>query len=128
MTEILIETAVSVAATLLITLIGVFGAWLTVKIGKRQELASITSAQTELIELARQTVGELQQTIVDKLKAAHDDGKLTNDEITMLGTLLLEKTKAKLSAPAAKVLTAACVDINALIRGAGESLIGHMHF
>ena len=41
MTEVIIENAVQIVATLLITLIGVLGAWLTAKIGKREELKNI---------------------------------------------------------------------------------------
>ena len=73
------------------------------------------------------TVRELQQTLVEGLKAAHEDGKLTKDEIAMLGKKLLEETVKKMSAPAADLLAAAAVDLNALIRGAGESWIIRAH-
>jgi len=42
------------------------------------------------------------------------------------GKLLYEKTTAKLSASAMDVLTAAQVDISALITGTAEQLIGKM--
>lgn len=122
-TYILIESAAEVAATLLIMLIGVLGTWLTLKIGKRKELANINAAQQEVITLARQTVGELQQTVVDGLKASHADGKLTIGEIRELGNRLVELTKAKMSAATEALLSAAAVDIAALIRGAGEDWI-----
>jgi len=60
------------------------------------------------------------------MKAASKDGKLTKDEITQLGQLLFEKTTAKLSASAMDVLTAAQVDISALITGTAEQLIAGM--
>lgn len=123
MTEILIESAVNIMATLLITLISVLGTWLTMKLAKRQELATINAAQQEVIALAEQTAGELQQTVVEGLKAAHSDGRLTKDEIAMLGGLLIEKTKEKMSIAAMKLLTATAVDVNALIIGAGENWI-----
>jgi len=69
------------------------------------------------------TVRELQQTLVEGLKAAHEDGKLTKDEIAMLGKKLLEETVKKMSEPTANLLAAAAVDLTALIRGAGESWI-----
>ena len=72
------------------------------------------------------TVRELQQTLVERLKAAHEDGKLTEDEIAMLGTELLEGTIKKTSAPAADLLAAAAVDVTALIQGAGESWIAQL--
>ena len=125
-TGILIENAVNIAATFFIALIGVFGAWLTAKLGKATQLDTVNRAQQELIKLAQITVGELKQTVVDGMKAASKDGKLTKDEIAALGQLLYEKTTAKLSASAMDVLTAAQVDISALITGSAEHLIGQM--
>ena len=123
---ILIENAVNIAAAFFIALIGVFGAWLTAKLGKATQLDTVNRAQQELIKLAQITVGELKQTVVDGMKAAHKDGKLTKDEIAQLGQLLFEKTTAKLSASALNVLAAAQVDISALITGTAEHLIGQM--
>lgn len=124
--EILIENAVNIAAAFFVALIGVFGAWLTAKLGKATQLDTVNHAQQELIKLAQITVGELKQTVVDGMKAAHKDGKLTKEEITQLGQLLYEKTTAKLSASAMDVLTAAQVDISALITGTAEQLISGM--
>ena len=124
--NILIENAVNIAAAFFIALIGVFGAWLTAKLGTATQLDTVNRAQQELIKLAQITVGELKQTVADGMKAANKDGKLTKDEIAQLGNLLYEKTTAKLSASAMKVLTAAQVDISALITGTAEHLIGQM--
>jgi hypothetical protein len=125
-TDILIENAVNIAAAFFIALIGVFGAWLTAKLGKVTQLDTVNKAQQELIKLAQITVGELKQTVVDGMKAASKDGKLTKDEIAALGQLLYEKTTAKLSDSAMSVLTAAQVDISALITGTAEQLISGM--
>ena len=124
--DILIENAVNIAAAFFIALIGVFGAWLTAKLGKATQLDTVNRAQQELIKLAQITVGELKQTVVDGMKASSKDGKLAKDEIAQLGQLLYEKTTAKLSASAMDVLTAAQVDISALITGTAEQLIGQM--
>jgi hypothetical protein len=124
--DIMIENAVNIAAAFFIALIGVFGAWLTAKLGKATQLDTVNRAQQELIKLAQITVGELRQTVVDGMKAAHKDGKLTKEEITQLGQLLYEKTTAKLSASAMDVLTAAQVDVSALITGTAEHLIAGM--
>ena len=124
--DILIENAVNIVAAFFIALIGVFGAWLTAKLGKSTQLDTVNRAQQELIKLAQITVGELKQTVVDGMKAAHKDGKLSKEEIAQLGHLLFEKTTAKLSASAMDVLTAAQVDISALITGTAEHLIGQM--
>ena len=125
-TDILIENAVNIAAAFFVALIGVFGAWLTAKLGKSTQLDTVNRAQQELIKLAQITVGELKQTVVDGMKAASKDGKLSKEEISQLGQLLFEKTTAKLSASAMDVLTAAQVDISALITGTAEHLIGQM--
>ena len=127
MSEAIISLIAQVISTLLITLIGVLGAWLTTKIGQRVELSNINKAKDELIIAAQQTVMELQQTVVEELKDKAADGKLTEEEITELGFLLVDKTKKKMSLSAIGVLEAASVDIIALIRGAGEALINQMH-
>ena len=121
--NVIIENAVQIVATLLITLIGVLGAWLTAKIGKREELKNISAATEEATKAAEKTVLELQQTTVDKLKAASADGKLTKDEIDELGKLLIDGALAKMSDAAKGVLNAAGVDLTAIIKGAGEAMI-----
>ena len=124
--EIIIETAVQIVATLLITLIGVFGAWLTAKIAKRTELTNISTATNEVIGAAQLTVLELQQTVVEGWKAASADGKLSQDEVAELGKLLVQKTMEKMSDSAKNLLTSAGVDITAIIVGAGEAMIQNM--
>ena len=126
MTNVIIENLVQIAATLLITLIGVLGAWLTAKIGKREELKNISAATDEATKAAEKTVLELQQTTVEGLKKASADGKLTKDEITELGKLLIDGAMAKMSDTSKNLLNAAGVDISAIIRGAGEALIARM--
>ena len=126
MNTVIIETIVSVLANLAITLIGVFGAWLMAQISKSQKLNTINVAVGELITAAEQTVLELQQTVVGELKEASADGKLTKEEISKLGTLLLDGTLAKMSDAGMGVLRAANVDVNAIVTGAGEALIARM--
>lgn len=123
MSNIILQNVTQVVATLLITLIGVLGAWLTTKLAKKEELKNITAATSELVSAAQITVLELQQTVVDGWKEIHADGKLTDKEKKWLGNALLDKTKEKMSAPAMNLLIAAGVDINAIITGAGESMI-----
>lgn len=126
MNTVIIETIVSVAANLAITLIGVLGAWLVAQIGKTQQLKTINAAVSELTNAAEQTVWELQQTTVDALKAASADGKLTQEEISNLGKLLLDGALAKMSDSGINVLKAANVDVNAIITGVGEALIARI--
>ena len=126
MNTVIIETIVSVLANLAVTLIGVAGAWLVAQIGKSQQLKTINAAVSELTNAAETTVLELQQTVVDGLKEASADGKLTQDEISNLGKLLLEGALAKMSDSGINVLKAANVDINAIVTGAGEALIARI--
>ena len=126
MDTVIIESVVSVVANLAVTLIGVFGAWLLMQISKSQKLSTINTAMDELTNAAEQTVLELQQTVVDDLKAASADGKLTKDEIEALGKKLIDGALAKMSGSAMDVLKAANVDVNAIITGAGEALIARI--
>ena len=123
MNEIMINVTVQILGELALMLIGVAGAWLMAKLAERQKLASIAAATNEVVGAAIETVSALQQTTVEKLKAAHEDGKLTKDEISDLGTMLLDMTIKKLSAPAVKVLEAAGKDISAMIQDAAEAWI-----
>jgi len=124
--EIIIETVVQILACLLVTLIGVLGAWLTAKIGKKAELTNIGLATNEVVSAAQLTVLELQQTVVEQWKAASADGKLSEDEIKELGVMLIQKTMEKMSASANNLLVSAGVDITAIIKGAGEAMIQSM--
>ena len=126
MNGVIFETIVSVLANLAVTLIGVAGAWLVTQIGKTQKLNTINTAVGELTNAAEQTVLELNQTVVEGLKEASADGKLTKEEIAMLGKKLLEGALAKMSDSGIGVLKAANVDINAIVKGAGEALIARI--
>ena len=121
--EQLMDYGMQVAATLLITLIGVLGTYLSLQLAKNANLKNINDAQKELIRVAKITVEELQQTVVTAWKAANEDGKLTNQEIVDLRRKLLDRTVEKLSAPAFTLLQAASVDVEGLILGVGESWI-----
>ena len=94
--DYLINYGLQVAATLLITLIGVLGTYLSMQLGKNANLNNINTAQKELIRAAKITVGELQQTMVQEMKAANNDGKLSPQEIANLRIKLIDKTVEKL--------------------------------
>ncbi len=126
MNTVIIETVVTIVANLAITLIGVFGAWLLTRISKHTQLSTINEAVREAITAAETTTLELQQTVVEGLKAAHADGKLTQDEIKELGVRLLAGAMTKMSRSGIEVLKAAKVDLSAIIRGAGEAMLTEM--
>ena len=120
MINVIIENLAKIVTALFTMLIGVLGAWLTSKLAKQSQLTSINAAQQEVIAMAQITVGELQQTVVERLKAAAEDGKLSKEEIADLGIKLVEKTKEKMSKTTLDFLNAVGVDVIALIHGAGE--------
>lgn len=124
------ETAVlnmilGIAATFATTLIGVFGAWLTAKIGQGKKLDNIQKAKDSVIADAQLVVEDLQQTVVEALKASHG-GKLTPEQIAQLNQDLLDKTKEKMSVSVLNLLLAAQVDIDSLIKSAGESWVAKL--
>lgn len=126
MVEVIIENIVKILAAALIALIGILGSSITARLNERYRLNNINAAQRELIAMAQQTVGELQQTVVDGLKACRIDGKLTAEDIKSLGVELVKKTMEKMSAPTISLLNSAGVDITALIHGAAEEYIAEM--
>lgn len=126
MIDIIIANAVEVTASLLMMLLGLLGTWLSLKMAKQQELKALSGAANQAVAMARLTVDELQQTVVDGIKADRADGRLTKQEVSMLSRQLLDKTMEKMSAPAVELLEAAKVDLKALIQGAGEAWIREM--
>ena len=124
--EIIAENIIGWIVSVVVILIGAFGVWALKKIGKRAGLEGISIATDEVIKMAIITIGELQQTIVNDLKANAADGKLTKEEIVMLGEKLVEKTLEKMSQPVYNLLNAAGTDIIALIKGAGEDWINSL--
>jgi len=126
MIDVIIEESVKVCGTLLIMLIGVLGTWLSTKIAKKVEFQNIANAVNVLTQMAQQTVGELEQTMVKDMKEAALDHKLTDEEITQLGMMLYNITIRKMSEPMMDTLRAASVDIQAVITSAGEDWINEM--
>ena len=126
MNDFIIEQAVGIAAYLLVTLIGLLGAWLSSKLAKKMELANIKAATESVVEATKATVTELQQTTVEKLKADSEDGKLSPEEIKSLGEKLLEITESKLADSVKGLLVAAKIDLENLITSTAESYIGQM--
>ena len=119
----LVNVGLDILAKAAIAAIGLAGAWATAKIGQ----ANIKAAIGQVTQAAQTTVGELQQTTVEAMKAAAADGKLTEDQIRTLKADLLRMTREKLAEPTVQLLEAAKLDINAMIQGAAEDLINQMH-
>lgn len=122
-----VEQGVTVVARLLESIILIAGTWVLSKIGKEKSLKNTTAAMDLLFTITRQTVGELQQTVVDYWKQA-GGGKLTDDQIRILKEELLRMVKLKLDEPAKALIVAGGADLDALITGAAESMIGTGNF
>jgi hypothetical protein len=119
-----VKTGLDVLEAALVTLLSVAGAALIAKMKQRTELQNISIATEHVIDIAKQTVGELKQTVVDGMKAASEDGKLTPDQIAELNQKLLELTLSKLDEPTKNLIAAVGMDLCALITGAAEDWIG----
>ena len=123
MVETIIEVVANVFFEFILALFMALLAWLSAKIAENKKLTNINEAKKEVDDAVFQTVSELQQTVVDGLKAAAQDGKLTPEEISELGYDVLDGVMRKLSAPSIKLLRAAGVDLEAYIKGAAEKWV-----
>lgn len=123
MVETIIEVVVDALFELVAAGFMILLAWVGSKIAENKKLANISVAKHEVDDAVFQTVSELQQTVVDGLKAAAEDGKLTPEEITDLGFEVIEGVMRKLSEPSIHLLRAAGVDLEAYIRGAAEKWV-----
>ena len=123
MMYVILENLINIAGAAVIMLIGIFGSWLSLELGEHIKFKNINAAQQLVVSMSQQTVSELQQTVVNQLKAAHADGKLSKEEIVNLSRELISRTIAKLAKPTQDLLKAVEVDIIALIQGAGEARI-----
>lgn len=125
--ELALPYILDIIATLVISGIGVAGAWMCAKIAKNKQLSNIGAAVNQVVQAAQLTVGELQQTTVHALKEAAPNGKLSDEQVASLKRTLLQKTSEKLSAPVVQLLEASKTDVNAIITGAAEDLINSIH-
>ena len=126
MTEVLIENLIKILFAVLLMLINVAGVYLTTLIGKSEKLRTVAAAVNELKKMAVLTAGELQQTVVDGLKAAASDHKLTEAEIRDLQLAVVTKTNEKMAPATMNLLNAAGVDTVAIIQGATEAWIARI--
>ena len=120
---VLIEQTVTTVARLLEALVLAYGAWALEKFGKNKKLQNLSLANDKVVKLVKQTVRELNQTIVNQLKAETPGGKLTGDQIDDLNARLLTTVKAKLDEATIELLTAAGADLDALIAGECEAYL-----
>lgn len=128
MKEILIEQAAQLVSTIVVTLIGLLAAWLSAKLNEYMKLKNLASALDTCLKMTQVTVGELQQKLVEGMKEANEDGKLTEDEIKTLNSSLLAYTKQKMTPELINVIVSAGIDINQFILDAGESYVQELKY
>lgn len=126
MREAMIQVVTEATFTLLMGVIAVLFAYLSKLLAKSQRMSHIAAAMRELELVVTNIVGDLQQTVVDGLKEASADGKLSKTDIEWLGKQLVEKASAQISVPAAETLMAAGVDIEGMIHSIAEAWIAEI--
>ena len=126
MREVIIEVLTQIVFEVLMLIVGVAFAYLTKLVGKTKKLEHVASAMDELESVVKHIVGDLQQTVVDGLKEASADGKLSKTDIEWIGKQLIDKVGKQISAPAAETLAAAGVDIEDMIHSIAEAEIARI--
>ena len=126
MREVFIQVGTQIIFDLLMLFVGVMFAYLSKLLTKSKNLEHIAASMNELERVVTTIVGDLQQTTVEGLKAASEDGKLTKTDIEWLGKQLIEKASAQISAPAADTLISAGVDIEGMIHSIAEAWIAEI--
>ena len=120
--DVLIQYVAEIVALALITSIGIFGSWLLSKIKQKKGLENIGLATEQVLDASQKTVLELQQTLVEGWKRAQN-GKLTSEQVDELKAKVIEITMAKLARPTLDLLTAAKVDVLAMITSSAEAYV-----
>lgn len=124
--QIVVQYVAEILALVIISALGILGAFILNKIGKNKNLENIAEATSQVIGAAQETVRRLQQTLVDGYKEAAPDGKLTPEQIMELKQRTIEITMETLSTPVLELLTRAKVDIEKLITNAAEAYINEL--
>ena len=123
MREAIIEVFVQVITAILLGTVSIAFAYVGKWMGQTKKLETVAAAMSQLEDVVQNVVGELQQTMVEGLKAASVDGKLSQEDIYDLGKLLVRKASEQLSNPAASTLKAAGIDIENMIHSIAEAHI-----
>ena len=126
MREALIEVGTDILFELLLLVVSIGFAYISKALTKSKKLEHIALAMSEMEAVVVAVVGELQQTTVEGLKAASEDGKLSKTDIEYLGKQLLDKVAKGLSTPTIDTLNAAGVDIESMIHSIAEAAIAEI--
>lgn len=126
MREALIEVGTQILFEIFLLVLSIGFAYISKAISKTQKLEHVSLAMDEMQNVVITVVGELQQTAVEGLKAASDDGKLSKSDIEWLGKQLVDKVAKGLSNPTINILNSAEVDIESMIHSFAESWISEI--
>jgi hypothetical protein len=128
--DIILQTVIQYAAELialiLVSALGILGAWIMNKINKNKNLQNIEAATSTVIHAAQDTVLMLQQMYVDDYKEASSIGKLTPEQIADLREKTQQITLEQLGQPVLELLEAAEIDVANLITTAAEAYINRI--
>ena len=118
----LLQYLAEIIAITVVTALGIFGTWLLNKLKQKKGLENIALATEQVLNASQKTVLELQQTLVEGWKRAQN-GKLTSEQVEELKAKVIEITMAKLAEPTLNLLTAAKVDVLAMITSSAEAYV-----
>lgn len=119
-------TLIEMVSTILIAVIGYYGAKLVAKLNTNKNLSNVSQATSDVVKTTQSVVLELQQTCVADWKKEAADGKLTDAQIATLKTMLQTRVMAILSEDTTKLLKAAGSDLTQMIQSSAESAILEM--
>lgn len=111
-TQVIIAVVSLVFTAIIIPLVKAAFTWLKTKTESEALLTAITEAQT----VAETVVMNLQQTVVEDLKAKSADGRLTADEISNIASMALEQFYSDISEKSLALLESHTDDIEAYIK------------
>lgn len=124
--QVVVQYVAEIVALVIISAIGILGAYVLNKINKNKNLENIADATSQVISASQETVRRLQQTLVDEWKESAENGKLTPEQIAELKEKTLQITLETLAQPVLELLLSAKVDISSLITNAAEAYINEM--
>jgi hypothetical protein len=116
-TDVLIAAVGLFFTAVLVPLVKAGFEWLKDKTANEALLTALSEAQT----VADTVIGNLQQTVVEGMKAANEDGKLTGNEAQMISQSAIEGFMADISKESLEVLSRRSSDIEAYVKRLIES-------
>ena len=115
-------TLVPVIGTLCAGLVSIFISWLRTKVVNEKYGKYLTWTE----EITHNVVFDLQQSIVEGLKASSEDGKLTSEEAENIKSLAMEKIKNQIPSYIYDFLSRGFADVNDMISSYIEKTVYEM--